>query len=229
MASWNVRMAALMFAALTGAAGCMAAQSFMPAEHVTGLSPNGSQYAAEYRMQDKEGFFGEAKVWSRGVYRTDVDGHDQTVVHVGFAFDNVIDSPLRFDPQRVYLEDVVMEDGRIERVSPVRVNGDPQVPAGQEREIQVLFALPRDVWPSSVRAYRVVWSVTDGGRYSERTPFLRDASEYDDVNFGISIYGGYYSPFYWPHRYGPYSYPYYAPALRYERRAYPSAPYLRRR
>jgi hypothetical protein len=198
----------------------------MPAEHVTGLSPNGSQYAAEYRMQDKEGYFGDAKVWSRGVYRTDVDGHAQTVVHVGFALDNVIDSPLRLDPDRVYLEDVALDDGRIEKVLPLRVDGNPEIPAGQEREVQVLFALPRDVWPSSVRAYRVVWSVTDGGRYTERTPFLRDASAYDDVNVGVSIYGGYYYPFYSP---WPYAYPYYSPSLRYERRIYPSAPYLRRR
>jgi hypothetical protein len=221
MATWKLRLLAFWIVAIFSGTGCVAAQSFVPAEHVTGLSPAGGHYAAEYRMEDKQGPFGDAKVWSRGVYRTDIDGQARTVVHVGFVFDNGIEAPLRFDPERLYLEDVVLEDGTIERLRPLRVDADPVIPAGEERELQVLFALPRDVWPSSVLSYRVSWALKDGGRYAQKTPFVQSGPAYRNNPYGIYAYG-YYSPFYSPYYYGVR--PYYYPSWRVQPRFYSPAP-----
>ncbi len=216
----------LLLMVLTTGAGCASAQAFVPVEHVTGLSPDGDQYAAEYRLEGEHGYLGEAKVWSQGAYREEVDGNDETVVHIAFVLDNAAKTPIRLDPQRLSLEDVVLNDGAIARIPALGIEGDPVVPPGQEREIQVSFLLPEDVWPSEVRRYRVAWVVTNGGSYAQKTPFLRATYRRDDYWApSLGIYYGYYSPFYWRHypgwRRGHY-YPgwpygpgrYYAPRLR---------------
>ena len=187
----------LLLMVLTAVSGCASSQAFMPAEHVTGLSPRGDQYAAEYRLEGEHGFLGEAKVWSQGAYQEEIDGNDATVVRIAFVVDNAVHAPLRLDIQRLSLEDVDLGDGTIGRISPLRVEGDPVVPAGEEREVQAIFVLPEDVWPRSVRAYSVAWAVTNGSRYAQRTPFVRVIEPRDDYfvpSFGI--YYGYYSPLY---------------------------------
>jgi hypothetical protein len=203
----------LLLLVLMSGAGCASSQAFMPAEHVTGLSPQGEHYAAEYQMEGAHGYLGDAKVWSEGAYREEVDGNDETVVRIVLVLDNAVDTPLRLDTQRLTLEDVVWSGGAIGRIPPLSVEGDPVVPPGQEHEIQVSFRMPEDVWPSELRRYRVAWAVTNGGSYAQKTPFLRLIQRRDDYwgpSFGMYYGYGYYSPFYPGWRRG-YHYPAWPP------------------
>ncbi|HLV68468.1 MAG TPA: hypothetical protein VKY73_21780, partial [Polyangiaceae bacterium] len=112
-----------------GLAACATRQPFLPAEHVTGITPHG-YLAAEYDLEDKRGNLGEAKIWSHGAYRTEVRGDTDTVVHVGFALENSTTAPLRLVPEALYLDSATLDDGVLGRLRPVEIRGNPVVPAG---------------------------------------------------------------------------------------------------
>jgi hypothetical protein len=203
---------------LLGGTGCVTTRAFVPGEHVTGLSPGGDHYAAEYTVRDADHLIAEIKVWALGASR-DGSGDAVTTVYLGFEVDNVGASPVRLDPKRLFLDDVRIDDGeqKLARIRPLGIEGDTLIPPGEERTIEVSFALPDDVWPSDVRGYRVAWQLTNGGSYSQKTPFLRAANlrrgdpyPYYGTSLGFYMYG---------------AYPYGAwPSWRY-RRYYPGWPY----
>jgi hypothetical protein len=191
-----------MLVSLLGGAGCATSRAFRPAEHVTALSPRGDHYAAEYTVRDASHLIAEVKVWSRGASRDGSDGEAATIVHVGFEVGNLGEAPVRLEPKQLYLDDVVFDDGERDRIRAFRINGDTLVPPGSEREIEVLFSLPEDVWPNDVLGYRVAWQLSNGGSYSQKTPFLRAVNRRDaDPLYPYVPFYGYHSV-YWPYPYG---------------------------
>lgn len=215
------RAIALLFWASFAALGCASGRAFVPAEHVTALGPN-RQPAAEYTIRGDNRLVAEVKLWARGATRNSTDEDDDaTVVQVGFEIQNHTDGVVRLDTKDLALSDVKLDDEVIARVPLLRVSGSPEVGAGEEREIIAVFRLPGGVWPSEVLGYRVAWTLTNGGRYRQVTPFLAEARRYYDP------WPGYYSPYYfevyggwyWPYR----SRPLPGPGWRYRRyyRGYP--------
>jgi hypothetical protein len=206
-----------MGAVLLGAMGCVSSRAFVPGERVTALSPRGRHYAAEYVVSDSSHPIAEVKVWSGGATR---DG-DGTVVHVGFQVDNVGSAAVRLEHDQLYLDDVKLEEGELDRIRPSSMKGETMVPPGEEREVQVSFTLPDDVWPGDLLNYRVVWRLRNGGSYAQKTPFIKArAQDYDDPSFSFSFGFGYYG--YYPYGYYP-GYPYW----HYGHRAWPSWRYRR--
>lgn len=201
----SFRAAALLLWISFAALGCASGRAFVPAEHVTALGP-GRQLAAEYTVREDNRLVAEVKLWARGATRNSTDEDDDaTVVQVGFEIQNHTDGVVRLDTKELSLSDVKLEDEVIARVPLLRVSGSPEVRAGEEREIIAVFRLPGGVWPSEVLGYRVAWTLTNGGKYRQVTPFLPEARRYyyDDYP------GYYYSPYYfeiyggwgWPYRY----------------------------
>jgi hypothetical protein len=205
---------ALFFSFACLLAGCGAPAAFMPAAHVTGLSPDGSQYASEYPIEADKRHIGDAKLWSRGVYRDDPEGKTETLVHVGLLLDNNESAPIRLDDKGIMLEDVQLDDGTtLYEIPPAHIEGDLTVPPAKSRQINVYFALPRRLWPMDVLMYRVRWTVQAGSSFVRRTPFVRNGyrpGDYPGYAYGYYYPYGYayfgYSPYYWPYRplYVPY-------------------------
>ncbi len=192
---------ALSLTVLLGSAGCVSSRAFVPGEHVTAFSPEGEHYAAEYEIADSGHSLAEVKVWSRGASR---DGSgESTLIHVGFEVNNQSDNALRFEPKQLYLDEVGARQPT--PVKAARVDGDSRVQPGQNAEIDVWFELPGDIWPSDVAGYRVDWTVTNGHRYSQQTPFFHAVNRRDpDPLYGYSApyYGVYYGGYSaWPYRY----------------------------
>lgn len=200
-----------------GQAGCASTRYFAPAEHVTALSPSGAELAAEYTVREGAEQIAEVKLWSTGATRNAGDDDDDaTVVRVGFEINNRSNAPVRLDTQRVFLEDVKLDDGSIERVRPATVDGATVVEPGREGEVSISFQLPGGSWPGDVRSYRVAWVLTNGGTYEQKTPFVFVRRRED---YGHPYY--WYSPYYY---WGPYPGWYYGP---YRHRALPGWRYRR--
>lgn len=196
--------------ALSVGTGCVSSRAFVPGERVTALSPHGNHLAAEYAVSDASHAVAEVKVWSRGAVR---DG-DGTTIRVGFQVDNMGAAAVRLEPDQLYLDDVELEEGELGRIRPSSTDGDTLVPPGEEREVEVTFALPDDVWPGDVLNYRVVWRLRNGGSYLQKTPFLRAPRREYDPSFSYGYYGFYPGYSYWPYGYRAW------PSWRY-RRYYP--------
>jgi hypothetical protein len=224
--SRSVGFGLVLVAALLCAVGCGPPQAFMPAANVTQITPRGEKdevYAAAYRMEADGRRLGEAKLWSRGVDRGDVEGKTRTLVHVGFILKNDTSAPLRLDEQRLKLEDVQLGEETIYDVPALTVDGELTVPPGATRDIDVAFGLPYRIWPGDVLAYRVRWRVDGERPYTEQTAFLRNgyrpgrypghAYYYDPYwyPYGYASFGLY--PWYWPYYGPPYYGPYYGPAI----------------
>lgn len=213
--------ARMVFAAALALSGCVSSRAFVPAEHVTALSPRGDQLAAEYPIVEGGQSLGEVKVWSSGAVRNASSDDTRTTVRVGFELTNHGDAPLRFDRDRLYLEEMSRDgDAPRGRVAPEHVAGDPLVPPGESRQVDVAFALPSSVWPSDVPGYRVVWAVVGQRSHARRTPFLR-AVEPARFDAGYPYYGPYGYPYY-PGFYGAryYRYPGWPPPWRVRRFGY---------
>jgi hypothetical protein len=108
------------------------------------------------------------------------------------------------------------------RVSPEEVTGDPLVPPGESRQVDVSFALPSSVWPSDVPGYRVAWAVVGQRAHARKTPFLR-APEANRADDGYPYYyGPYYGYPFYPGFYGAryYRYPGWPPPWRVRRFPY---------
>ncbi len=211
----------LLWASLAGV-GCVSSRAFVPTEHVTALSPN-RQLAAEYTVREDDRLVAEVKLWALGATRNaGEEDDDATVVQVGFEIQNHTGDVVRLETKDLALQDVKLGDGVVDRVPLLRVSGASEVRAGEEGELTAVFRLPGGVWPSEVRSYRVSWTLTNGGRYHQKTPFVAaPARYYDDWPYY------YYSPFYFQFSggwYYPYPYRYrLLPARRY-RRYYPGYP-----
>lgn len=214
------RQLLVLLLALLAGTGCVSSRAFIPGEHVTALSPRGSYYAAEYAVREASHPIAEAKVWSRGIVRED----GRTTVHVSFQVDNVSEEAVRLDVAQLFLDDVKLERGELDRIRPSSLNGEALVPPGQEREIDVEFTLPESIEPDDVINYRVVWGLRNGGVYSQKTPFLRAARRRHDPAFSLYYnYYGYYPGYsYWPYTYRAW------PSYRY-RRYYPNPGWRYRR
>jgi hypothetical protein len=174
-------------------------ENFLPSERATSRSPEGYT-AAEYQIQGETGSLGEVKVWSRGAYRSEVDGAPRTVLHVGFDIDNSSDEPLTLDSGRISLDYASLNDKTLVNLQPDRVVGQAAVPAHASHSVQAFFVLPHGFSPQNLDAFRVQWAISNGEiTYSQRTPFL----EVQEPMYA----GYYYSPFYDPFLDGPYFYP----------------------
>lgn len=164
---------------------CSQRELFVPAEHATGFTPHGYR-AAEYEVQDAEGSIGDVKIWSKGTLRKNLRGSKETFVHVAFSIDNQTRHPMRLERQKLSLK-AASDDGPLGPLAPTLGKIAEPVRAGKQRSIEAWFALPDDVRPDDVRAFRVSWTVDAGqATYSQRTPFLQATRSY------------YYSPYFDP-------------------------------
>ena len=226
----SYRALVLMLGAMFGALGCVGTRAFVPAEHVTGLSPRGGQLAAEYTIREQSRLVAEVKVWSAGAsINSSEDDDDVTVVQVGFEIQNHTEGLVRLDTKRLFLTDVKLDDAAIAKLQLLRVTGNPELKPGEERELLALFRLPEDVLPRDIVAYRVAWTLTNGGTYNQKTPFVMAPTRHDDGWGPYYYYPSYYyfgypsyyyygaHPAYWRHGYRIY------PGGRY-RRYYPGYP-----
>lgn len=173
-------------------------KSFEPTERVDAISPQGYT-AALYDLDVGEERLGEVKVWTRGIYRTEVRGIDQTVVHVGLAVENQRGEPIRIPVQRLYLDSVMLERQTVKNIAPSQVVGDLTVAPGTLNEIDAYFVLPPGVNPGDVDAFRIHWGLRDNGRlYTQITPFIQQRMPEYAAYYPYYYPGFYYSPFYDP-------------------------------
>jgi hypothetical protein len=200
--------------------GCMGTQVFTPAANATAFSPDGASRAAEYPIEIDQHPIGDARLWSHGAYRAEVDGSTRTVVHVALLLHNTSAAPISLDDKRLSLEDVVTSDGTLYQVLPAHVDGTTSVPPSQSAQIDALFALPSGLWPVDVIAYHVAWTVKGTGVYTQRTPFVGPGYvrfHYLPYGYPYGPYGYYYDGYpgaYW----GPGYYPYFG--MRFGRGSY---------
>ena len=200
----------LAIAALASFTGCISSRAFVPAEHVTAISPRGGHYAAEYPIIERGQGVGDVKLWSEGARRDASDDEPRTIVRVGFELENNAQTPLRLDPERLYIEELTKNGEAAGRVRVTRVEGDPRVAPGQRRQVIASFALPSSVWPSDVPGYRVAWTVVGERAHTRETPFLRAVEPGPDPWRRGPYYGWYYPGYYrypgWYGRRWPYGY-----------------------
>jgi hypothetical protein len=187
--------------------GCVSSRAFVPAEHVTAFSPGGGHLAAEYPIIEAGQSLGEVKVWSAGAVRDGSADDPRTTVRIGFELSNHAEAPLRFDRERLFLEEVPGNRPAKGRLLPAQIGGDLLVPPGESRQVDVSFVLPESVWPSDVPGYRVAWSVVGRRAHSRKTPFLH-APEPARASVWSPYYGPYYGSYYYPGFYGSWSYRY---------------------
>jgi hypothetical protein len=184
--------------------GCVSSRAFVPGEHVTAFSPGGGHLAAEYPIIEAGQSLGEVKVWSAGAVRDGSDDEPRTTVRIAFELSNHADAPLRFDRERLYLEELPRRGQKPGHLVPEQLDGDLLVPPGESRQVDVVFALPKSVWPSDVPGYRVAWSVVGQRSHSRKTPFLQ-AQEPTRADAWYPYYGPYYGSYYYPGFYGSWS------------------------
>jgi len=198
-------------------AGCVSSRAFLPTEHVTGLSPSGDYYAAEYPIVERGQSLAEVKVWSAGAIRDASDDAPRTTVRIGFELTNHGDSPIRLEPKQLYLEELPASGATAGRSTPAHVDGDTLVPPGQTRHVDAAFDLPSSVWPSDVPGFRVAWSLVGERVHSRKTPFLRAVDAGGPGPW--SPYNAPYSSWYYPGMY--YGYPGFYGAWPYRYRMWP--------
>lgn len=182
-----------------------AREQFTPAERATAQTYDGYP-AAEYAISTRAGELGDAKVFTRGAFRAEVDGRERTVVHVGFQVENNARYPVRLAPERLVIDSATINEYVLQNVQPTRIEGPAAVRPGEIREFDVYFALPEGVDPQNVDAFRVQWSLTANGMsYSQHTPFL----EYEETYYHTPYWDPfYYDPFFYRPGLVTYGYPY---------------------
>lgn len=166
-------------------AGCAGTQNFDAAERATGLSPEGFS-AAEYDMWGEDGNLGEARVWSSGAYKTEVNGQEMTVLEVTLELENNGEQPMTVSTLR--LDSLDVDGQRFTDLAPVRVEGPGVVAPGEFERVKAYFAFPERYDPEDIADFRVRWALRQGERiYAQRTPFLQAPDYY---------YDPYYDPFF---------------------------------
>jgi hypothetical protein len=203
-------------------AGCATSQAFIPVAPLMRPGPEGTR-AAQYTVERQGQQFGEIQVWSRGAYRTEIEGKARTLVQIGLSLHNTSPAPLEFDPAQLFLDEVALRGGTLYRLAPAQVKGNVPVAPSQTGTLEAYFLLPDDAWPGDVFEYRLAWQVRDAaGAYANRTAFRSTSySAYDGyyVEYRWGYYPwGYYA---WPYPYaGYYAYPGYGypryPGARYD-------------
>lgn len=198
-----MRYASLLIAALLPLGCATQSEMFRPGERTTATSPAGMT-AAAYEIRGGRGITGEVKLWSDGAEQRD----GATVVHVAFEIENLSDEPMRFETDQLRLESATLADGVLQAVEPVALEGSRLIAPGRAGTVGVLFALPSDVSPSDVEAFRVFWSVTGATDYAQITPFYEDQLQERLAS------GPYYwdTPFFDPFFYEPFRWSATAPA-----------------
>lgn len=173
-------------------------QAFEPREKTTGQSASG-YIAAEYDLRAGDRYMGEAKVWSDGAFRRQIEGATIDVIHVGFEIQNQLGSPIDFIRDQLYLSSATLGRNVVQDIRPVQVQGQLQIPAGDEQRIDAYFSLPPGTKPNDVSAFRVHWRISNGQvSYTQRTPFTASKDPQETAYFY------YYTPFYDPFFYDPF-------------------------
>jgi hypothetical protein len=174
---------------------CVSRQSFMPTERLTAFSPQGF-IAAEYDLKTRLGDLGQARVWSQGGEYVRFRGQRRTLLHIGLEIENQSEVTLVLDQQRLRLDSATVNGTTFENIQVASIRGDTVIPPGEERRIDVHFALTPGVYPTDVRAFRLRWALRDNGAiYAQRTPFIQPP-----VARGPAYW--YHTPFYDPFFYG---------------------------
>lgn len=159
-------------AALT-ATSCAAAarETFVPRGGYVALSPAGYP-AAEYDLTHCGREVAETKLWSRGAYRGVVRGREKTVVHVGLEIENETGRPITVDPRSLQLDPITTDRWVLRGLQPIATAGRTRVPPGRTQVIHVYYALPPDISPLEIDAFRVRWALRAGRvTYRHATPF----------------------------------------------------------
>lgn len=208
---------------LVGACGASQTEYFRPTERQT--DELDGQAAAAYDVTLPTGHAGEVLVSSGGAYRGTIDGRDRTLIHVTVEVENTSTRPMAFHLGETQLDRVLVDQGVVRSVRPIAVYGERRgravVAPGQTQRYEMHFALPREVAPQEVDAFRLRWSVgVAGRRYAQLTPFVEDERRLDYVAYPASyyydpFYGPYWDPFYGHSAFYTHPYPYaYAPPTR---------------
>lgn len=151
---------------------------FIPREDVRAQSPRGWP-AAQYSVVIGGQTLGEAKVWSEGTMKADVDGDERTILHVGFEIENRGSGPLDFDVDRCMVVDVQGDGQRFASLTAHAQSGVLQVAAGQVGLIDLEYVLPRGTRPRDLDSFRVDWGLAiPSGEYRQSTPFRVDTARY---------------------------------------------------
>jgi len=155
--------------------GCAASRAhFIPREELRAQSPRGWP-AAQYTVTIEGKAAGEAKVWSEGTMKADVDGDDRTILHIGFEVENRSGGEMDFDVDRCRVVEVLGAGERFADLSAHEQSGVLHVGDGQVGLIDLEFVLPRDTRPRDVESFRVDWALRTGaGEFAESTPFQVD-------------------------------------------------------
>lgn len=167
-------------------------EHFIPREQVRAQSPRGWP-AAQYDVTIAGEDAGEAKVWSEGTMRADVNGEDRTILHVGFEIENRSGAEMHFDVDRARVVDVQGDGERFADLGAHAESGRLHIASAQVGLIDLEFVLPRGTRPTDIDVFRVQWVLgTSKGEYAESTPFRVDTQRYYRPHY--DYYGPYYSP-----------------------------------
>jgi hypothetical protein len=152
---------------------CVSRQSFMPTERLTAFSPQGF-VAAEYDLKTRRGDLGQVRVWSHGADRVSFRGERRTLVHIGLEIENDSDEVLVLDERSLRLDSATVNGTVFENISVASVRGETVIPPGEERRVDIHFAMIPGVYPTDIRAFRLRWALRDNGAvYAQRTPFIQ--------------------------------------------------------
>lgn len=170
---------------------------FIPREDVRAQSPRGWP-AAQYTVTIAGQSAGEAKVWSEGTMKADVDDQERTILHVGFEIENRSAGDLDFEVDHCRVVDVQGRGERFADLGAHAQSGVLHVTAGQVGLIDLEFVLPLGTRPRDLRSFRVDWRLTTPqGQFQQSTPFRVDtATYYRPYPYGYGYGYGYYDPWY---------------------------------
>lgn len=160
--------------------------------------------AAAYDLNVAGARLGEARVWSAGAYEGEVDGVDRTLIHTSVEVENTSDTPIVVETDKTRLEAVSTDKRVLGATTPAAVyaeRGRTVVSPGETARFDLHFALPKDIGPQEVDAFRLRWSVAARGQeYTQVTPF--DEFEPPTTTYAYGPYP-FYDPF-WDPYFGPY-------------------------
>jgi hypothetical protein len=153
-------------------------EHFIPREDVRAQSPRGWP-AAQYPITIGGENVGEAKVWSEGTFRADVEGDKRTILHIGFEVENRSGAELDFDVDKCRVVDVQGDDGRMADMAAHDESGQLHVAVGQVGLIDLEFVLPLGSNPRDLDTFRVEWTLASpSGQFVQSTPFRVDTTRY---------------------------------------------------
>ncbi len=175
---------------LLGLLGCALPKSFVPAERVSGWSPDG-YLVAGYQVVVEGRRLGEMALWSNGTRIVD-QGRPRTALYWAFQLDNATDHALEIVPGAL---EVRARNRRIRTHAFAIIYGSTTVPPGGTGVLALRAFMPPGVSPKQLDTFVIGWSVEGEGQvYAERTRF----DEYDGPDYAypyLRARDSYYSPF----------------------------------